>query len=60
MFSGVSLQSGQFRKSQDQDGAPEDIRRWWWENMERRRQKNSLILASQMSQAPGEDCPKGL
>jgi len=60
MFSGVSLQSGQLRESQNQDGAPKNIRRWWWKDMERRRKKNglSLILASQVSQAPGEDCPK--
>jgi hypothetical protein len=60
MFSGVSLQSGQFCESQNQDGAPKNIGRWWWEDMERGRQKNGLILASQVSQAPGEDCPKCL
>jgi hypothetical protein len=60
MFSRVSLQSGQLRESQNQDRALKIVRRWWWKDMERRWQKKTLrpVLVSQVSQAPGEDCPK--
>ena len=59
VFSGASLQREQLRESQNQDGAPKDIRRRWWKYMERRWQNETLRpnLVSQVSQAPGEDCP---
>lgn len=60
MFPGVGLQSGKFRKSQDQYGPPKNIGCRRWEDMERRWRKGGQTLTFQASQAPGEDQPERL
>jgi hypothetical protein len=61
IFSRVSLQSCQLRELQNQDWALKNVGRRRWKDMERRWQEKTLlrrILVSQVSQAPGEDCPE--
>jgi len=58
VFSGISLQSGEFGQPQDQYGPPKNIGRRRREDMERRRRKRGQILAFQVGQAPGEGHPE--
>jgi len=60
MFSGVSLQSGKFCKSQNQNGPPKNIGGRVREDVERRWRKGGRILTLQVGQAPGEDHPERL